>query len=66
MLWEAVRCLLCSAISFSWWQPCRAGNRRAGDREPGCWGPLKGFGSRFHEPGSNSDMVKLTNKLTLV
>ena len=80
MLWEAVRCLLCSAsaISFSQWQPCHATCWEPGCRGPGtgvpgtgnwgsgCWDPLKGFGSWFHEPGSNSDTAKLTNKLALV
>jgi len=68
MLWEAVRCLLCSAaaIGFSRQQPCHAGCWELGCRGPGCWAPLKGFASWFHGPGSSSDSVKLTNKLALV
>lgn len=58
--------LLCHQLFLVAAVPCHAGNRGAGDREPGCWGPLKGFGSRLHEPDSNSDTVKLTNKLALV
>lgn len=45
----------------------------AGCWKLGCWGwgtgvlgTPQGFGSCFHGPGSNSDVVKLTNKLTLV
>lgn len=39
---------------------------KPGCQGPGCWEPLKGFGSCFHEPGGNSHRVKLTTKLTLV
>lgn len=53
-------------VSFSQWQI-------AGCWKLGCWGwgtgvlgTPPGLGSCFHGPGSNSDMVKLTNKLTLV
>lgn len=60
---------LCHQLFLAAAVPCHSGcweNQGAGNWEPGCWEPLKGFGSYFYEPGSNSNAVKLTNKLAPV